>query len=100
MTLQETLSRLSKKSGVVATVVLDRTTGAVLQRKNSKSGGSPFTANTLSLGSKDTSENVSSPSADVDQFSTMIWQFVNAAGGLVSGFDTEVGLIEVCNGKK
>jgi len=26
---------------------------------------------------------------DVDHFSTMVWQFINAAGGLVSGFDSE-----------
>lgn len=78
--------------------MLDKSTGSVLQRSGTVR--SSFTDNTLSQDSKDGLENISPSHKDADEFSTMIWSFVKAAGGLVSNFDSEVLMIEVENHKK
>jgi hypothetical protein len=91
--LLESLGRLSKKAGVLATIVLDRTSGSILK-----------TTGTLSLARTSNATGVvpalNTPSAatdeapgerrGVDEMALMVWNFVNAAGGLVQGLDAEV----------
>lgn len=93
--LEETLTRLSSKPGVVATIVLDRVTGSVLQRSNATSSRSPFTETLPSQSSKDVLESPSTLHSDVDEFSTMVWKFMKAAGGLVRDLDSEVCYIQI-----
>jgi dynein light chain roadblock-type len=87
------MNRLSKKPGVVATIVLDKMTGSVLQRNSGIVSRSPFTESELSRDSKD--ENKSPLNKDVDEFSTMVWKFMSVAGGLVHDLDSEVCYIEI-----
>ncbi len=90
------MGRLSKKAGVLATVVLDRTSGAILTttgsitplRNSIVTAALPVVNATSS-----TSDEVTSSSGDVggiDQMASMVWNFVNAAAGLAQGFDAEV----------
>lgn len=94
--LLESLGRLSKKAGVLATIVLDRTNGAILTTTGSISpprasvaiNASPA-VNTTSI----TSDEVAGGSGDVrgvDQMALLVWNFVNASAGVVQGLDAEV----------
>jgi hypothetical protein len=73
----ETLSRLSTKPGVIATLILERSNGNILQRTSIR--GSTLDA---------------SASSDVDKLPAMVWNFMNAADLLVHDLDCEVGLKE------
>jgi dynein light chain roadblock-type len=90
--LDEMLGRLSKKPGVKATVVLDRTTGAILttsgQISSLRSGLPTQTTGSFSAepGSAQNDE-----SQGVEEFAAKVWGFVQGAGGLVEELDTEVG---------
>jgi dynein light chain roadblock-type len=94
MTWEEPLSRLSTKAGVIATIVLERSSGLVLQRKSISNAASLFTAQKPSIASKDADQDLSASPTEVDEFSTMVWKFMNAAGSLVNGLDSEVCLNE------
>lgn len=96
--LEETLGRLSKKAGVKATIVLDRSTGAILKTSGDFSQIRP---------TKTTSENAGTTQADsfpdevastttngdtnsgAEQLAAMVWGFIGAAGTLVEDLDTE-----------
>jgi dynein light chain roadblock-type len=86
--LEETLGRLNKKAGVKATIVLDRTSGAILKTSGQilsvrvpKTDGSSVPG--LTEGQTE--------SQAVEELAAMVWNFVNAAGGLVQDLDSEVG---------
>jgi dynein light chain roadblock-type len=87
--VSETMARLSSKSGVKASMVLDRSLKTVLQTSGSfasfRSSDTPRT--TVVTGS--TIDN--SKEDGVEEFAAMISNFVNLAGGLVQDLDSEVG---------
>jgi dynein light chain roadblock-type len=96
--LEETLGRLNKKSGVKATIVLDRTTGAILKTsgqvsaiRTSKNPGSSSALPTQTAGSFATESNPQgSESQAVEELAGMVWNFVKNAGDLIHDLDTEV----------
>ncbi|KAI3396332.1 hypothetical protein diail_12298 [Diaporthe ilicicola] len=115
--LEETLSRLSKKPGVKATIALDRASGAILktagqtsslrtsntqqqQQDAQSSTAAAAAAAAASSLSASTSEmpassgsavaaGTSSETQGAEELASMVWAFVNTAGGLVHGLDTE-----------
>lgn len=113
--LEETLSRLSKKPGVKATIALDRASGTILktagqisslrtssqqQQSDSQSSTAAAAATTLSASTSDVpassgsavAAGTGSETQGAEELASMVWAFVNTAGGLVHGLDTEVML--------
>lgn len=97
--LEETLGRLSKKAGVKATIVLDRSTGAILKisgdftqiRPSKAAGENAGTSQTDSFPKEVTSATANSEASDgAEQLAAMVWAFIGAAGTLVEDLDTEV----------
>lgn len=112
--LEETLSRLSKKPGVKATIALDRASGTILktaghisslrtsssqqQSSDSQSSTAAAAASTLSASTSDipassgsaVAAGTGSETQGAEELASMVWAFVNTAGGLVHGLDTEV----------
>jgi hypothetical protein len=104
--LDETLNRISKKTGVKATLVLDRATGSVL-----RTSGQVSSLRTSK--SSQTAQNLASPSRvafpsdqtgtpitkseqeieaqEVNSFAALVWAYVNASGALVQELDNDVG---------
>ncbi|KAG6367295.1 hypothetical protein INS49_001482 [Diaporthe citri] len=110
--LEETLSRLSKKPGVKATIALDRASGTILktaghisslrtssqqQQSDSQSSTAAAAASTLSASTSDVpassgsavAAGTGSETQGAEELASMVWAFVNTAGGLVRGLDTE-----------
>ncbi|KAG8167305.1 hypothetical protein KVR01_002994 [Diaporthe batatas] len=108
--LEETLSRLSKKPGVKATIALDRASGTILktaghisslrtssQQQDPQSSTAAATASSLSASTTDVPASSGSAAAagtgsetqGAEELASMVWAFVNSAGGLVHGLDTE-----------
>ncbi|KAI6637587.1 hypothetical protein MCOR14_004761 [Pyricularia oryzae] len=96
--LEETLGRLSKKAGVKATIVLDRSTGAILKisgdftqiRPSKAAGENAGTSQTDSFPKEVTSATANSEASDgAEQLAAMVWAFIGAAGTLVEDLDTE-----------
>ncbi|TLD21970.1 hypothetical protein PspLS_07871 [Pyricularia sp. CBS 133598] len=96
--LEETLGRLSKKAGVKATIVLDRSTGAILKtsgdftqvRPSKASGENAGTTQTDPFPKEVTSATANSEASDgAEQLAAMVWGFIGAAGTLVEDLDTE-----------
>lgn len=112
--LEETLSRLSKKPGVKATIALDRASGTILktagqlsslrtsssQQQQQDLQSSTAAASSLSASTSDmpassgsaVAAGTSSETQGAEELASMVWAFVNTAGGLVHGLDTEVKL--------
>jgi dynein light chain roadblock-type len=95
--LEETLGRLSKKAGVRATIVLDRTSGAILKTsgqisaiRTSKSSGNPGLSQGTSSFSTNAQSNQTSESQGAEELAALVWSFISTAGGLVQEIDTEV----------
>ena len=88
----ESLGRLSKKAGVLATIVLDRPSGAILNTTGNISlVRTSSTKNTSSaLNASDEASGGSEDIRGVEQMAAMVWNFVNATGALVQGLDPEV----------
>jgi dynein light chain roadblock-type len=97
--LLESLGRLSKKAGVLATIALDRTSGAILTTTGSISPSHTSIVTNASPAvnaSSSTSDEVASGSGDiggVHQLASLVWNFVNASAGLVQGLDAEVTIL-------
>ncbi|KAK7743939.1 hypothetical protein SLS53_003961 [Cytospora paraplurivora] len=111
--LEETLNRLSKKPGVKATIALDRSSGAILktagqisllrtatsQQQQQQDSQLSTTAVAGSFSATTGDAPASSGSAAVagtgsetqgaEELAAMVWAFVNTAGTLVEGLDTE-----------
>jgi len=85
---------LSKKIGVQATIAIDQNTGAILN----KTGDISFTNNTrpssasnaASNGMDDSSSKEAEEVHGIEDMAMMVWKFVQAAGGLIHGLDSEV----------
>jgi dynein light chain roadblock-type len=86
--LAEALRRLSKKTGVLASVALDRKTGAVLQ----SSGNLGILRSSSS--SSITSPNSGEPS-DIQEVATMVWEAVRNMGNVIHGLDAEVSSLVI-----
>ncbi|KAK4154852.1 hypothetical protein C8A00DRAFT_32371 [Chaetomidium leptoderma] len=93
--LDETLGRLSKKAGVRATIVLDRTSGAILKTsgqvdsiRKAKASGSSVPA-TGSFSNDANGNSGADHDQGVEELAAMVWNFVSTAGSLVQELDTE-----------
>ncbi|KAH8811474.1 hypothetical protein F5884DRAFT_854822 [Xylogone sp. PMI_703] len=97
--LTETLNRLSKKDGVQTAIALDRTTGAILRTtgqftvSNSSRSASQAPGNgaagSLNLDDSTSNSNGSETRGGIEELAAMVWNFVNSAGELVQGLDSE-----------
>ena len=98
--LEETLGRLSKKPGVKATIVLDRTSGAILKTSGQVSAIRKTNPTNPSLPAQTAgafSGDVPTAGAasftqeqGVQELAAIVWNFIGTAGGLVQQLDTEV----------
>ncbi|PSR93847.1 hypothetical protein BD289DRAFT_480917 [Coniella lustricola] len=99
--LQETLARLSKKPGVKTTIALDRDSGAILKMAGQISFLHSAKARQQQEQQQQQQQTPSQPddpnatptvdaeTQGAEELAKMAWGFVNAAGGLVEGLDTE-----------
>lgn len=111
----ETMERLSSKSGVIATMAIERSSSSILSFKGTLStvltGSQEFapssnaapavalspttttsvlTTNPSAASALGDASVVSSADSAVTEFAQMIWQYVETTGKLISGMDTEV----------
>ncbi|KAK1758427.1 hypothetical protein QBC47DRAFT_358281 [Echria macrotheca] len=94
--LDETLGRLSKKPGVKATLVLDRSSGAILKTsgqvssiRKAKQLGSPLPAQPGASFAADPAAGASGQDQGAEELASMVWNFIATAGSLVQELDTE-----------
>ncbi|KAG8415564.1 hypothetical protein J3458_009403 [Metarhizium acridum] len=90
--LEEKLGRLSKKPGVRASIVLDRTSGAILKTSGELSAlrtAKARDAATSASFSNEAPAAEASESQGVEDFAAMIWNFVRTSGNLVQEVDAE-----------
>ncbi|KAH0596771.1 hypothetical protein MHUMG1_05079 [Metarhizium humberi] len=93
--LEEKLERLFKKPGVRASIVLDRTSGAILKTSGELSAlrtAKARDAATSASFSNEAPAPEASESQGVEDFAAMIWNFVKTSGNLVQEVDSEVTL--------
>lgn len=94
--LDEKLSRLSKKPGVKASIVIDRASGSILKTSGDVSvlgTTKSRTASTAASFSNEPSTAEESTSKGIDDFAAMIWNFVNNSGEMVEEMDKDVRCI-------
>ncbi|KAM3534676.1 hypothetical protein MY4038_002088 [Beauveria bassiana] len=90
--LDEKLSRLSKKPGVKASIVIDRASGSILKTSGDVSVlGTTLsrTASTAASFSNEPAAAEESTSKGIDDFAAMIWKFVNNSGAMVEEMDKD-----------
>ncbi|KAI1203469.1 hypothetical protein F5X97DRAFT_283036 [Nemania serpens] len=102
--MEEALHRLSKKPGVKAWLMLDRSDGAVLKTSgqiaavrpakssaNANNAGAPPSLPTPTSGSfsADVHTNTDSESLAAQELASMVWKFLSSAGSLVEEIDSE-----------
>ncbi|KAA8569580.1 hypothetical protein MFRU_004g03230 [Monilinia fructicola] len=88
--LAETLSRLSKKPGVQATLVLEASSGTIIQNSGSFSAfRSTSRPNNAGAATEDSATTTNTESQGVEELASMVWSFVKSAGELVHGLDVE-----------
>ncbi|RAL58334.1 hypothetical protein DID88_005206 [Monilinia fructigena] len=88
--LAETLSRLSKKPGVQATLVLEASSGTIIQNSGSFSAfRSTSRSNNAGAAIEDSATTTNTESQGIEELASMVWSFVKSAGGLVHGLDVE-----------
>ncbi|KAK1841600.1 hypothetical protein CCHR01_15770 [Colletotrichum chrysophilum] len=94
--LDETLSRLSKKPGVKAVVILDRATGAILRTTGQLSfnasalpSGGSFSGEGAAAQQQQNGEGEGDQPQGLEDFAAKVWNWVNASGTLVLNLDTE-----------
>jgi len=90
----QTLERLSSKPGVIATVVVDRSSGALLQSTGSFSFWNAATSNSTS-----TTAKIASPTNKIESdtqssdttlhFTAMVCRYVESSGDLVHHMDSD-----------
>lgn len=91
--LDEKLARLTKKPGVKASIVIDRSSGAIL-----KTSGDISVLVTVKSKSENAAASLSNegnaaderPFKGLEDFGQMIWNFANSSGQLVDNIDSEV----------
>ncbi|GAO14523.1 hypothetical protein UVI_02032340 [Ustilaginoidea virens] len=90
--LEEKLGRLAKKPGVRASIILDRISGAVLKTNGDLSAlctAKARDAATAASFSNEAPIAEASESKGVQDFSALIWTYVNMSGHLVQEADKE-----------
>ncbi|KAI3327025.1 hypothetical protein HD806DRAFT_531617 [Xylariaceae sp. AK1471] len=103
--MEEALHRLSKKPGVKAWLMLDRSNGAVLKTNGqiaavrpAKSSSNTNNNNSASPSlptpsggsfSVDVTTNTSNETQAAQELASMVWSFMSSAGSLVDEIDTE-----------
>lgn len=102
--MEEALHRLSKKPGVKAWLMLDRSNGAVLKTNGQIAAVRPAksSSNTNNAGaspslptptggsfSTDVQTNTNNESLAAQELASMVWSFISAAGSLVDEIDNE-----------
>jgi hypothetical protein len=88
----ESLDRLSKKTGVLATIVLDRSSGAILNTSGTLSSIRSATGSSTSV-SATASEETSSEQKEqngMQEMAVMVWNYMNSTRELVQGLDVQV----------
>ncbi|OAA43356.1 hypothetical protein BBO_04499 [Beauveria brongniartii RCEF 3172] len=101
--LDEKLSRLSKKPGVKASIVIDRASGSILKTSGDVSvlgTTQSRTASTAASFSNEPAAAEESTSKGIDDFAAMIWKFVNNSGAMVEEMDKDVCCCRVPSAKK
>lgn len=95
--LSSTIARLSSKTGVVATVVIDSTLGSVIQSSGhySASRAATVAKNSASVNSaRPATENglgqLAAGSSDLDGLAAMVWKYVKTTEALIADLDSEV----------
>lgn len=85
----ESLERLSKKSGVLATIVIDRSNGVILSTSGSLSTiRGPPTADDPTLSAASSPEGGSE--SGMQDMARMVWNYMAATRELVQGLDSQV----------
>ncbi|ELR10552.1 hypothetical protein VC83_00201 [Pseudogymnoascus destructans] len=87
----ESLDRLSKKTGVLATIVLDRTSGAILNTSGTLSSIRSTSGSSQSVPAA-VPDDASSGLKDqngVEELARMVWNYMNATKDLVQGLDEQ-----------
>ncbi|KAI0476141.1 hypothetical protein GGR56DRAFT_641371 [Xylariaceae sp. FL0804] len=100
--MEEALHRLSKKPGVRAWLMLDRSDGAVLKTNgqiaavrpprsaaSAGGGGNALPTPTGGSFSTDVSANTNNETSAAQELASMVWAFLSTAGSLVEEMDTE-----------
>ncbi|KAK5994954.1 hypothetical protein PT974_03343 [Cladobotryum mycophilum] len=90
--LEEKLSRLSRKPGVKASLIIDRATGSILKTSGQLSAlttAKSRNASTAATFSNEAPVTEESETQGIEEFAQMIWNFVNGSGQLVQEVDTE-----------
>ncbi|EWG39474.1 hypothetical protein FVEG_02286 [Fusarium verticillioides 7600] len=90
--LEEKLGRLSKKPGVKASIILDRTTGAILETSGQIDALQTSKTRTTSTATSFSNEGPAleeSETKGVEQFAANVWNYVNSSGSLVQELDGE-----------
>ncbi|KAF5718953.1 dynein light chain roadblock-type [Fusarium mundagurra] len=90
--LEEKLGRLSKKPGVKASIILDRTTGAILKTSGQIDALQTSKTRTTSTATSFSNEGPAleeSETKGVEQFAANVWNYVNSSGSLVQELDGE-----------
>ncbi|KAI1488452.1 hypothetical protein F5X96DRAFT_671662 [Biscogniauxia mediterranea] len=95
--MEEALHRLSKKPGVKAWLMLDRTNGAVLKTNGQVSNVRPArSSSNASLPtptggsfSTDVNANTNNETQAAQELASMVWSFLSSAGSLVEEMDSE-----------
>ncbi|KAI1635989.1 hypothetical protein F4809DRAFT_611561 [Biscogniauxia mediterranea] len=102
--MEEALHRLSKKPGVKAWLMLDRSNGAVLKTNGQVSNVRPArSSSNASLPtptggsfSTDVNANTNNETQAAQELASMVWSFLSSAGSLVEEMDSEVRRNEEC----
>lgn len=91
------MGRLSKKAGVQATIVLDRTSGAILKTsgqiswiRSTKANGASSQAQSQAAFSTEANTSQPSEQQGAEELAALVWAFVKTAGTLVDEIDSEV----------
>ncbi|KAI1504999.1 hypothetical protein F5X99DRAFT_333197 [Biscogniauxia marginata] len=95
--MEEALHRLSKKPGVKAWLMLDRTNGTVLKTNGQVSNVRPARSNsnaslptpTGGSFSTDVNVNTNNETQAAQELASMVWSFLSSAGSLVEEMDSE-----------
>ncbi|KAF5648405.1 dynein light chain roadblock-type [Fusarium sp. NRRL 52700] len=90
--LEEKLGRLSKKPGVKASIILDRTTGAILKTSGQIDALQTSKTRTTSTATSFSNEGPALEEGEtkgVEQFAAIVWNYVNSSGSLVQELDGE-----------
>lgn len=108
--MEEALHRLSKKPGVKAWLMLDRTNGAVLKTNgqiatvrpakssataNNNNNSSSLPTPTGGSFSTDVQTNTNNETLAAQELASLVWSFLSSAGSLVNDIDSEVRSLNV-----